>query len=107
MVLHAGQADERETGMASGGSAVFVEVLWCEADFVVPVDGEWVDGEPFEIVQVFQFPADAFGQFARKVKQLFHTVVEPDAERVTLYILGFCYSKQFVGFHKAIFILMV
>lgn len=45
--------DEREPGMASGGSAVFVEVLWGKADFVVPVDGEWVDGEPFEIVQVF------------------------------------------------------
>ena len=51
------------------GQAVLVEVSWCKAYLVIPVDGEWVEAKRLEVVEILQLATDTLLHQRREVHQ--------------------------------------
>jgi len=70
------------------GHSALVEVLRCEAYLVIPVNGEGVEAERLEVVEVLEFAADALLHQRREVHQPHLARVERQAQRVVAHVLG-------------------
>ena len=70
------------------GHSPLIEVSRREAYLVVPVDGEWVEAERLEVVEVLELAADALLHQRRKVHQPHFARVERQAQRVVAHVLG-------------------
>ena len=70
------------------GHSPLIEVSRREAYLVVPVDGEWVEAERLEVVEVLELAADALLHQRREVHQPHLARVERQAQRVVAHVLG-------------------
>ena len=70
-----------------------VESFGSETDFIVPVDGERIEAEGFEIVNVLQLTANALLHQGGEVYQQHFARVERQPQFVVACILGGGYFK--------------
>ena len=74
--------------------ASLIERFGGKAYFVVPIDGERVEGVVAKIIHVLKLAADAFLHQRGKVHKLHHSIVESKLQDVVAHIVGCCDSQK-------------
>ena len=87
------------------GHSPLIQVPRCEAYLVVPVNGEWVEAERLEVVEVLELAADTLLHQRCKVHQPHLARVERQAQCVVAHVLGSDDFEQWIVCCHILFLL--